>query len=80
MVWLNNNHKLEGTFIKLLNQIEKTHLLIFDDFGLTPMDNIMRLALLQVPEGRYGKKSTIIPSQLPTFKCYEFIGEPMLAD
>jgi len=72
--------KLDGTFIKMLNQIEKTHLLIFDDFGLTPLDNISRLALLQILEDRYGKKSIIITSQLPVVKWYDFIVEPTLAD
>ena len=72
--------KLDGTFIKMLNQIEKTHLLILDDFGLTPLDNITRLAILQILEDRYGEKSTIITSQLPVVKWYDFIGEPTLAD
>jgi DNA replication protein DnaC len=72
--------KLDGTFIKMLNQIEKTHLLILDDFGLTPLDSIMRLAILQILEDRYGKKSTMITSQLPVVKWYDFIGEPTLAD
>jgi DNA replication protein DnaC len=72
--------KLDGTFIKLLNQIEKTHLLILDDFGLTPLDNISRLAILQILEDRYGKKSIMITSQLPVVNWYEFIGEPTLAD
>ena len=72
--------KLDGTFIKLLNQIEKTHLLVLDDFGLHPFDAITRLALLQILEDRYGKKSVIITSQLPVAKWYEFIGEPTLAD
>lgn len=30
--------KLDGTYIKMLNQIEKTQLVILDDFGLHPMD------------------------------------------
>lgn len=72
--------KLDGTFIKLLNQIEKTHLFILDDFGLHPFDGVTRLALLQILEDRYGKKSVIITSQLPVVKWYEFIGEPTLAD
>jgi DNA replication protein DnaC len=72
--------KLDGTFIKLLNQIEKMHLLILDDFGLTPLDNVSRLAILQILEDRYGKKSTIITSQLPVMKWYEYIAEPTLAD
>jgi DNA replication protein DnaC len=72
--------KLDGSFIKLLNQIEKTHLVVLDDFGLHPFDAITRLALLQILEDRYGKKSVIVTSQLPVAKWYEFIGEPTLAD
>src|SRR4030043_862762 len=52
--------KLDGTYIKLLNQIEKYQLIIIDDFGLHPLDGIMRLALLQILEDRYGVRSTII--------------------
>ena len=72
--------KLDGTFIRLLNQIEKTHLVILDDFGIHPFDPITRLAMLQLLEDRYDKKSLIITSQLPFMKWYEFIGEPTLAD
>jgi DNA replication protein DnaC len=72
--------KLEGSYIRLLNQIEKTPLIIIDDFGLTPLDNHVRLALLQVLEDRYGKRSTIITSQLPVNKWHQFINEPTLAD
>ena len=72
--------KLDGSFVKLLNQIEKTHLLILDDFGLYPLDGVSRLALLQILEDRYGKKSVIITSQLPVAKWYEHIGESTIAD
>ncbi len=72
--------KLDGTYIKMLNQIEKIHLLILDDFGLHPMDKITRLALLQMLEDRYGKKSTLISSQLPVDKWYQYIGENTIAD
>ena len=72
--------KLDGTYIKMLNQIEKTHLLILDDFGLHPMDKIARLALLQILEDRYGKKSTLISSQLPVDKWHQYIGESTVAD
>ncbi|MEI6766796.1 MAG: IS21-like element helper ATPase IstB [Bacteroidota bacterium] len=72
--------KLDGSYIKLLNQIEKFPLVILDDFGLTPMDNQVRIALLQVLEDRYGKRSTIITSQLPVNKWHQFISEPTLAD
>ncbi len=72
--------KLDGTYIKLLNQIEKTHLIILDDFGLYPLDNITRLSLLQILEDRYGKKSVIITSQLPLNAWYNFFGESTIAD
>lgn len=72
--------KLDGTFVKLLNQLEKTSLLILDDFGLAPMDQNSRLGLLQILEDRYGKKSIIIASQLPIAKWHEAINEPTLAD
>lgn len=75
-----SSSKLDGTYVKLLNQIEKTHLIILDDFGLQPLDGITRLALLQILEDRYGKKSLIIASQLPVSKWYEYIGESTIAD
>lgn len=72
--------KLEGTFIKLLNQIEKTWLLILDDFGLQPMSSDTRLALLQILEDRYQRKATLIASQLPVGNWHEYIADPTLAD
>jgi len=57
--------KLEGSLLKFYAQIEKTQLLILDDFGLQPLDATSRLVLLQILEDRYGRKSTIITSQLP---------------
>jgi DNA replication protein DnaC len=72
--------KLDGSFVKLLNQLEKVKLLVLDDFGLAPLDQNTRLALLQILEDRYAKKSVIIASQLPIGKWHEYIGEPTLAD
>ncbi|MCK4700638.1 MAG: ATP-binding protein, partial [Bacteroidales bacterium] len=72
--------KLDGTYIKLLNQVQKAQLIIIDDFGLHPLDGVTRLALLQMLEDRYGIKSTIITSQLPVAKWYEYIGESTIAD
>ena len=72
--------KLDGSYIKLLNYIEKTPLIIIDDFGLTPLENQVRIALLQLLEDRFGKRSTIITSQLPVNKWYQYINEPTLAD
>ncbi len=72
--------KVDGTFIKLINQIEKNDLIIMDDFGLQPLDQNTRLALLQILEDCYQRKSVIVTSQLPVASWYDYIAEPTLAD
>lgn len=72
--------KLDGSFTKLLNHLEKIHVVIFDDFGLAPLDQNTRLAILQMLEDRYARKSVIIASQLPVAAWHEYIAEPTLAD
>jgi DNA replication protein DnaC len=74
------NAKLDGTYLKLLNQIEKTPLLILDDFGLQAPQHNTRMALLQILEDRYAKKPVIIASQLPVAAWHQYIGEPTIAD
>jgi DNA replication protein DnaC len=72
--------KLDGSYLKLLNQLEKQTLLILDDFGLQSLTQEIRLALLQLLEDRFDKKSIIVTSQLPVSKWFEYINDPTLAD
>ena len=72
--------KLDGSYIKLLNHLERQTLVILDDFGLQNLGQDVRLTLLQLLEDRYGKKSIIVTSQLPVAKWYEYINDPTLAD
>lgn len=72
--------KLDGTFVKLLNHVERHWLLILDDFGLQPLNADIRLALLQILEDRYRKKGTIISSQIPVNKWHDYINDPTMAD
>ncbi|HRI32278.1 MAG TPA: IS21-like element helper ATPase IstB [Saprospiraceae bacterium] len=72
--------KLDGTFTKLLNYLQKTDLIILDDFGLVPFDQNLRLALLQILEDRYAKNSVIVASQLPIKNWYEYLNDPTIAD
>jgi DNA replication protein DnaC len=72
--------KLDGSYIKLLNHLERQTLIILDDFGLQPLSQEIRLTILQLLEDRYGKKSIIITSQLPVAKWHEYINDPTLAD
>lgn len=72
--------RLDGSYIKLLNHLERQSLIILDDFGLQPMSQELRLTLLQLLEDRYGKKSIIITSQLLVSKWHEYINVPTPAD
>jgi DNA replication protein DnaC len=72
--------KIDGTFLKVISRLEKNDLIILDDFGLQPLDQNARLALLQILEERYERKSILIASQLPVSRWYDYIGEPTLAD
>lgn len=72
--------KLDGTYLKILNYLERQTLIIIDDFGLQPLTQDIKLALLQILEERYGKKSTLIASQLPVSAWHSYINEPTIAD
>ena len=48
--------------------------------GIVPLDDTIRIALLQILEDRYDRRSIIITSQLPFSIWYEYLGEPTLAD
>jgi DNA replication protein DnaC len=72
--------KADGSYIREISRIEKHDLLILDDFGLAPLDNVARMILLEIIEDRHNRKSTIISSQLPVAKWYEIIGENTIAD
>jgi len=72
--------KADGTIIKWLNRIKKARLLIFDDFGLQPITHQVKLILLQILEDRYEQDATMICSQLPVGKWYDYLAEPTIAD
>ena len=54
-------------------------MLIQDDFGLQPLDNGSRMHLMDIIKDRYGKKSTLITSQLPVKDRYDVIGKKTIA-
>ena len=72
--------KADGSYFREISRIEKQDLLILDDFGLQPLDNQNRAAMMELIEDRHGRKSTIITSQLPVKEWYDIIGEKTIAD
>jgi DNA replication protein DnaC len=63
-----------------LRALGGVQLLILDDWGLEPLDAVARHDLLEILEERYGRRSTIITSQIPVDKWHELIGDPTYAD
>ena len=72
--------KADNSYLRELARLEKTDLLIIDDFGLQPIDGTNRTMLMEVIEDRHRKHSTLIASQLPQEKWYELFDDSTIAD
>jgi len=72
--------KADESYIRQIRRLEKQDLIIIDDFGMQPLDDMSRMMLLEIIEDRHQKNSTIIASQLPIDKWYDVIGESTVAD
>lgn len=70
----------DGRHTRLVKSLGRADLLILDDFGLEPLDAGSRHDLLEILEERYGRRSTIVTSQLPVAAWHEVIGDPTYAD
>ena len=70
----------DGRHARVLKSIERTQVLILDDWGLSVLNAQERRDLLEILEDRHGKASTIVTSQLPVDQWHEAIGDPTIAD
>ncbi|MFH4054993.1 IS21-like element helper ATPase IstB [Acinetobacter baumannii] len=70
----------DGRHARVLKAIERTELLILDDWGLSVLSPTERRDLLEILDDRQGRGSTIVTSQLPVDQWFEVIGDPTLAD
>ncbi|MER8785617.1 IS21-like element helper ATPase IstB [Mesorhizobium sp. M1006] len=70
----------DGRYARLQRTLARVQLLILDDWGLEPLDDQARHDLLEILEDRYGRRSTIITSQLPVSAWHDVIGNPTYAD
>ena len=70
----------DGRYAKILDAFARTELLILDDWAMAPLTDEQRRDLFEILEDRYGRKSTIVVSQLPVEKWHDALGEPTLAD
>lgn len=70
----------DGRYARLLRALAGVQLLILDDWGLEPLDAAARHDLLEILEERYGRRATIITSQIPVDQWHDVIGNPTYAD
>jgi len=70
----------DGRFDRLFRKLVRADLLILDDWGPDRLTSMQRRDLMEIVEERYGRRSTIITSQLPVETWHEVIGEPTFAD
>lgn len=72
--------KADGTYARLLGKLARFDVLIVDDLGIGTLKEPQRNDLLEILEDRYGRRSTIVTSQLPVAKWHEWLTDPTLAD
>ena len=70
----------DGRHPRMLRSLGRADLLILDDWGLEPLDAAARHDLLEILEERYGRRSTIVTSQLPVDRWHQIIVDPTYAD
>ena len=69
----------EGRLARLMRSLERTRLLIIDDWGPEPLNAEQRRDLLEIVDDREGKGSLLITSQVPIGRWHEIIGEPSMS-
>ena len=70
----------DGSFARRLKSLGAVELLIFDDWGLEPLNAQARHDLLEILEDRYGRRSTLVTSQVPVADWHALIGHATYAD
>jgi DNA replication protein DnaC len=70
----------EGRLARLMTTIERTQLLIIDDWGPEPLTPEQRRDLLEIVDDRYDKGSLLITSQVPVARWHDVIADPTLGD
>jgi DNA replication protein DnaC len=72
--------RADGSYVRLLNKLARVDVLVIDDWGLSPPRDQERRDLLEILEDRYGQRSTVLTSQLPTKQWHEHLADQTIAD
>jgi DNA replication protein DnaC len=72
--------RADGSYVKLLQRLQRIKLLIIDDWGLNRFTDEERRDFLEIMEDRHNVRSTLITSQFPIDMWHDIIGDPTFAD
>lgn len=70
----------EGRLSRMMAAIERTRLLIIDDWGPEPLNAEQRRDLLEIVDDRYDRGSLLITSQVPPNLWHDVVGDLTLGD
>jgi len=70
----------EGRLPRMLATLERTRLLIIDDWGPEPLAAEQRRDLLEIVDDRYEKGSLLVTSQVPVARWHELVGDLTIGD
>lgn len=80
LLTLMKESRISNTYKKTAKSLQKVDLLILDDFGLMELSNEQCMDLFEIIEARHERSSTMILSQFPVKKWYDFFKNATYAD
>ena len=66
--------------VTLSDGLARVDVLVLDDWGLAAVKEVHRHDLLEMLDDRAGSRSTVITTQLPRDRWYDYLGDPTVAD
>lgn len=72
--------RADGSHPALIRTLQKTELLLLDDWGIAPVQVEEARDLLDILEDRNQTQSTLVTSQMPISQWHDVLADPTLAD
>jgi len=72
--------RADGSHSRVLHQLTKVDLLVVDDWAMAPLSDMERRDFLEICDGRYQTRATLLTSQMPVKAWHGQIGDPTIAD
>ena len=70
----------DGSYLRLSAALQKTELLIIDDWGMEKLQEAQHRDFLEILDDRQGSGATLLTSQFPIKLWHDTIGNPTVAD